>query len=197
MWFINLIKSQVISLALAYRDWVPVNKENNLEVYEKELINFLNSLVNYLWSDNYENLEQYIKQITAVEYSIWELSKLNEKIRSLWVPANEVSRANQYLNKILDNFEVIRAYKSYNTSKLLIVFLEYVLIIGCVILIPHFIQNGFVWVFVAPIIFISFSSLINIEKILDNPLIRWDITDTIDLNFWERFQKRIKSIFDN
>jgi len=57
------------------------------------------------------------------------LSHRNEEFRELGVPANEISRLSQYINKIIDNFEIIRSYKYYHTSKIVVTFLEFFVIL--------------------------------------------------------------------
>ena len=185
------LKAHVISLGLAYRD-----RDTDTDMdkkYKKSLQRFVEVFRIFLWSGNITEVGN--DDVADVERALSKMSTLHEKMRSR-VSTSDISRVNQYESKIIASFEVIKWYKFYGTSKLIVAFLETVLIVGWFILIPHFIWNGFSGIFVSPIITITFLVLINIERILDNPLTHNDIVDTVDMKFGESLNESLVDIFD-
>ncbi len=131
-----------------------------------------------------------------LEDALHNLSLANEEMRKEGVPANEISRANQYLDKILVACETLRSYKYYHTSRTLTSFLTLFVVIGSVLFAPYYVSLGGLYgVFVGPFIAVSFLSLINIQKLLDEPFSRSDIVDGVNLDFVRRFHIRLEHIF--
>lgn len=198
---ISLIKAQIISMAISYDDRA-LSKSDNLESFKQKcwtsLINFIRSLSIYLQSD-FKDLEASVPLVIDVEDTIESLSHRNEELRKIGVPANEISRLSQYINKIIDNFEIVRSYKYYHTSKIVVIFLEFFVILWCIAFTPYYTWSWhIVGILVWPFIASTFLATINIQKILDHPFNNQDIIDNIRVDFTWRIEQRIHEIlFDD
>ncbi|MFC1857186.1 hypothetical protein ACFL9U_04060 [Thermodesulfobacteriota bacterium] len=102
-----------ISLFYAHRDWIPA--ENNRTDFQESIRSIyqgiLVELSTYLKKENTLTHEDSSKIYPFFS----KLSKLNEKLRAAGVPANEVSRANQYLKSIIASFEKMKNFSLYRT----------------------------------------------------------------------------------
>ena len=105
-------KAHFVSLYYAHRDWIPKAEQNpTIQDFRNISLETFTRLHLYL-----KNEEPDAKNETARVYNQFsELSKLNEKMRTCGVPANEVSRANQYLRAIIIDFEKLRNIRLYRT----------------------------------------------------------------------------------
>jgi len=198
---ISLIKAQIISMAISYDDRA-LSKGKNITWFKENcwtsLIAFIHAFSTYLQSD-FEDLETSVPLVMSVENSIEWLSHRNEELREIGVPANEISRLSQYINKIIDNFEIVRSYKYYHTSKIVVIFLEFFVILWCIAFTPYYTWTGhIVGILVWPFIASTFLATINIQKILDHPFNNQDIIDNIRVDFTWRIEQRIQKIlFDD
>lgn len=106
------LKAHAVALYFAHRDWptgegaTPDHAERVRSIIE----DLLNTLRAYLGKSG-----RTPEQLQAVFAVVSRLSASHEQLREAGVPANEISRANQYLSKILTEFERMRNIANYRT----------------------------------------------------------------------------------
>ncbi|MFC1848976.1 hypothetical protein ACFL27_02095 [candidate division CSSED10-310 bacterium] len=107
------LKAHAVSLFYAHRDWVPVGDDGPDDAQRmRSLIDrLLTSIMGYfLTKDNIKNQE--LEDV----YSVFsEISQSHEILRDKKIPANEISRANQYLRAMIIEFERMKNILFYRT----------------------------------------------------------------------------------
>jgi len=162
-----------MALYYAYRDWVPKQNQGGLS-YEKEfkdllLLTFGKIHQHLRATDNVEK-----EELCSVYRQFSDISKLHEKLRSIGVPANEISRANQYLRGMMIDFEKLRNIRLYRTPVSLRayshIFLNtFPIIFGpffANISIKYYVSAGYILAILYSVILVS---LDNIQEELENP----------------------------
>ncbi len=107
------LKAHSVSLYFAHRDWAPGGGEATSEHGERMrglIEELLSTLRRYLTKDG-----RTTKHLNEVFEVFSRLSASHEALRAAKVPANEISRANQYLSKIFADFERMRNIATYRT----------------------------------------------------------------------------------
>lgn len=104
------LKAHGVALYYAHRDW-PADEISH-EVRAGELLRTLLTAV----SDHFASSEHDYRQTKQHVYAIFsDYSRSHEQLRAVGVPANEVSRANQYLRQLVLDFERMNNIYSYRT----------------------------------------------------------------------------------
>ncbi len=105
-------KAHAVALYYAHRDWVPAVEggEDHPGRVRALLDQVLSKVASYLHPDgrSKEGFEEVYK-------AFGEISGSNESMRAAGVPANEVSRVNQFLSKMMIDFENMRNIATYRT----------------------------------------------------------------------------------
>ncbi len=112
--YFGTIKAHAVALYFAHRDWVPECR-GVTEQHHARCRSLVMELIGAILLHFTEG-EGRSKQSFAAVYDVvsrWSLS--NETMRAAGVPANEISRTNQYLSKILIDFEAMNNILMYRT----------------------------------------------------------------------------------
>jgi len=105
------LKAHAVAIFYAHRDWVPSSEHRDEERITKIIHSLLKSIRRYFLAAEQERTER-LKNV----YSIFsEISRSHETLRDNGVPANEISRTNQYLRAIMMEFERMRNILLYRT----------------------------------------------------------------------------------
>ena len=171
------LKAHCMALYYANRDWVP--KENRSLLFEKEfrdlLLRTFGKIHQYLRiSEEDKSEEDKSEGLYSVYCQFSDISKYHEKLRSAGVPANEISRANQYLKGIMVDFEKLRNIRLYRTPVSLRAYSHIFLNTFPIIFGPFFanismkyyVSAGYFLAFLYSVILVS---LDNIQEELENP----------------------------
>ena len=163
------LKAHGIALYYAHRDWSP--GEVNHAERAGELLDRLLTAVSHHFATNDTDHKQTKRQI----YTIFsDFSRSHEELRAADVPANEISRANQYLRQLIIDFERMNNIASYRTPLALRAYSRlflnlFPLLFGpyfATIAYPEHASAGYV---VAMIYSLVLVSLDNIQDHLENP----------------------------
>jgi predicted membrane chloride channel (bestrophin family) len=186
------LKAHAMSLYFAHRDWVPEDGEAQPEHAERArrlIEELLASLKRYLAKDG-----RTIEHLDGVFDVFSRLSVSHEALRAAKVPSNEISRANQYLSKIVTEFERMRTIANYRTPISLRAYSVVFLNVFPIAFGPYFAMlcdknDAFpaVGYIVAVLYSLVLVSLDNIQEHLEDPFD--DIgTDDIDLNVVDEYR---------
>jgi len=112
------IKSHAVALYYAHRDWLPESAEagddngsgKNADRYKALFLELLDAVETYI-----DEKGRSPKELARFYSVLSRLSLSHERLREDGVPANEISRANQYLSKIASDFEKMRNIADYRT----------------------------------------------------------------------------------
>lgn len=160
-------KGHAVAIAWAHRDWVGGDAE--LAGRGKERIAAL-----------FEAMREYFvteggrEALVRVYRRLSDLSRSHEALRAAGVPANEVSRANQYLRAIVIDFERMRNILEYRTPMALRAYSRVFLNAFPVLFGPYFASIAIesspaVGYLVAVVFSLVLVSLDNIQDALENP----------------------------
>jgi len=127
------LRAHSIAIYYAHRDWVPDNPEHAQRV--KQLINSLLQRVKEYFLSSNENEPEKFKIVYKI-FSAFSLS--HEQLRKEDVPANEISRVNQYLRAIIIDFEKMRNIFLYRTPISLRAYSQIFLNIFPILYAPYF-----------------------------------------------------------
>jgi len=105
------LKAHSVAIFYAHRDWDPSNDNKNKERMIEIIVSLLNNIRDYFSADD----EKRAEKLNNVYKVFSGISKSHEKLRQDNVPANEISRANQYLRAIIIEFERMRNILRYRT----------------------------------------------------------------------------------
>jgi predicted membrane chloride channel (bestrophin family) len=173
------IKAHATALYFAHRDWPPADSTPHAERMSDIATRLLHTIRDY-FTNSAED-----KALFQKIYSLFaELSQSMEQLRSAGVPANEISRANQYLRGMMIDFERMRNIYLYRTPTALRTYTQIFLNIFPILFAPYFAylstenprSSGFV---VAALYGLILVSLENIQEDLENP---YDQVGVDDLN---------------
>lgn len=166
--YFGSLKAHTVALFYAHRDWVA--DDNGHSKRAKELIEkLLNRVREYFLAT--EDKGQKLNEVYAV-FSEFSLS--HEMLRTANVPANEISRANQYLRAIIIEFERMRNIFLYRTPISLRAYSQVFLNIFPILFAPYFANichesYKVVGYGIAILYSIILVSLDNIQEDLENP----------------------------
>ncbi len=109
------VKGHLMALYYAHRDWVPREDGSDGESeHAKRIRDLIDTLLKAIRDDLWEKTHKDDK-FQAVYALFSRLSKSNEALRAAKVPANEVSRANQFVSKVMIDYERMRNIAFYRT----------------------------------------------------------------------------------
>jgi predicted membrane chloride channel (bestrophin family) len=163
------IKAHTAALYWAHRDWLP---KKQMEVEGKQLLQALmTAIANHLSSANEMDYHSGRGQVYQV---FSEYSRSHEQMRMAGVPANEISRANQYLKNIAVDFEKMDNILYYRTPVALRAYSRLFLNLFPILFAPFFAQYGLpehpsIGYWVAICYTLVLVSLDNIQDDLENP----------------------------
>ena len=166
------IKGHAIALFYAHRDWPPY-QENEVHMQRgAALVNKLLGTIAYYFK--HCDPEHEAASLDSVYEVFDEFSRSHEKLRDVGVPANEISRANQYLRAIMIDFEKMRNVARYRTPVALRAYSRLFINIFPIFFAPYFAYVaypelpivGYVIAFFYSFVLVS---LDNIQDHLENP----------------------------
>lgn len=106
------MKSRLMALYFAHRDWGVSDGKEDSERGKQIVLDFLKAISNYFKAEGEDaNLRLEVQMV----YS--RMSSSIEILRGHGVSPTEISRCNQYLGQVLDDFETMRNIKHYRTPK--------------------------------------------------------------------------------
>jgi predicted membrane chloride channel (bestrophin family) len=163
------MRAHAIAIFYAHRDWVSDHPEHAVRV-KKILSGLLESIKDYFLSTPEREREKF--NLVYKEFS--EISLSHERLRKADVPANEISRVNQYLRAIIIDFEKMRNIFLYRTPVSLRAYSQIFLNIFPILYAPYFASlcnksYEIVGYGVAVVYSIVLVSLDNIQEDLESP----------------------------
>ena len=180
------LKAHAVALYYANRDWVKDGGEMQDESRDMTK-NLLTKIKEYFSA----NPDQEKERFGTVYQAFSEFSHCHERMRDKNVAANEVSRCNQYLSKMIVEFEKMRNILQYRTPVSLRAYSQIFLNIFPIIYAPYFAHLskesaepvGYVVAFLYSIVLVS---LDNIQEDLESP---YDAVgaDDVDLDVVEAY----------
>ena len=161
-------KGHLISIYYAHRDWVEVDEGH--EVRSRQLLGDLLTAV----SAQLKSGAAQTDQLTAVYDCFSGLSRSHEQLRAAGVPANEISRLNQYLRALIIQFETMHNIARYRTPVALRAYSRLFLNLFPVLFGPFFANIAYPeWPLTGYLVAIIYTlvlvSLDNIQDDLENP----------------------------
>ena len=164
------MKAHGRSIYLAARDWAPEPKRAHQEAIRDTLRDLLQSCRDLVTGPKDKAGEQEARVYRC-------FSRLSDAIRDLradGVAATEISRANQYLSRMMSSFESIRNIYEYRTPRSLRAFSDFFILLLPVLYGPYFafqalqFRSELFWVM--PVLFaLILVGLSNIQDHLENP----------------------------
>ena len=163
------LKAHGVALVLAHRDW-----PDEAVVYGErggELLRRLLTAVSQHFTSNGSDSSKTKQQIYAI---FADYSHSHEQLRAAGVPANEISRANQYLRQLIIEFERMNNIASYRTPRALRAYSRLFLNLFPLLFGPYFAyisypEHPLAGYVVAAIYSLVLVSLDNIQDHLENP----------------------------
>lgn len=173
------LKAHGVALVFAHREW-PDDAAGHTERAEA-LLNRLLTAVAHHFSSNGHDQAQTKQQLYAI---FSDFSHSHESLRQAGVPANEISRANQYLRQIIIDFEQMNNIASYRTPLALRAYSRLFLNLFPLLFGPYFAtiaypEHPIAGYIVAVLYSLVLVSLDNIQDHLENP---FDGVGTDDLH---------------
>ena len=168
------LKSHGLALCLAHRDWVPGSKDQTGPDHYASARELLNKLLTAIGDYFKAPPDEADQQLARVYKMFSRFSKSHEVIRTKKVPANEISRANQYLKTMMVEFEKMRNILLYRTPISLRAYSHFFLNVFPILFGPYFAHlvkdsNQAIGYVVAVIYSLVLVSLDNIQEDLENP----------------------------
>ncbi|MFQ5641796.1 MAG: hypothetical protein ACE5IR_27795 [bacterium] len=181
------VKAHCVALYYAHRDWVSQESEPHVDRIKK-LINGLIAEVRTCLASGMNKKGNF----HGVYRLFSEISGSIEKLRQAGVPANEVSRANQYLRTMMIDFERMRNISLYRTPTALRAYSQVFLNSFPVLFAPYFAHLSKQSFPVVGFIVAAFYSLVlvsldNIQERLENPYDEFGVDD-VKLNVIEEYE---------
>jgi hypothetical protein len=163
------LKAHAVAIFYAHRDWVQGNPQHADRV-KKMVHSFLFRIKDYFLCSSKSERKKF--NLVYKEFSEFSLS--HEQLREAGVPANEISRINQYLRAIMIDFEKMRNILLYRTPISLRAYSQVFLNIFPILFAPYFAKlchesYSIVGYGVAVIYSVVLVSLDNIQEDLESP----------------------------
>lgn len=163
------LKAHGVALVLAHRDW-PNDEDTHAERAGEVLQRLLTAVSQHFSSNGHDQIQS--KQQVYALFS--EFSHSHEILRQAGVPANEISRANQYLRQLIIDFERMNNIASYRTPLALRAYSRLFLNLFPLLFGPYFATIAYpehpsAGYIVAVLYTIVLVSLDNIQDDLENP----------------------------
>lgn len=166
----GILKGNGRAIYFASRDWIEEPDAEKMKVLKNVLGQLFDSINQYLHSENDDHLveEKYVLD------NFRKLSLAIKGFRTQGMSGSEVSRNNQYLNKMLIAFEQLKHIYQYRTPLTLRAYSTVFISILPIIYGPYFANvtmgNSIGMAFILPFLFsIILVSLDNIQEHLENP----------------------------
>lgn len=178
------LKAHAVAIWYAHRDWVPGKEEatDHADRARGLILELLKVVAAYFKSDP-DHRDHDLKRV----YTVFSgFSRSSEALRSAGVPANEISRINQYLRAMMIEFERMRNIRRYRTPLTLRAYSAVFLNIFPILFAPYFAYlvhqyQAFAGYGVAVLYSVVLVSLDNIQEALENPFDAVGLDD-IDLD---------------
>lgn len=165
-------KANIMSLYYAFRDLVP-EKSGKTELknkFKQTALETFGQIHLYLKDTRSESAES----LSAVYRQFSIISKMHEEMRAAGVPANEISRANQYVKAAVADFEKMRNICLYRTPVALRAYSKLFLTVFPIVFGPYFASIavkyypavGYMLSFLYSIVLVSLN---HIQEDLENP----------------------------
>jgi hypothetical protein len=163
------LRAHAIAIFYAHRDWVLDNP-----VHVIRMKNLISSLLDTIKDYFLSSPEKEREKFNLVYKNFSEFSLSHEQLRKANVPANEISRVNQYLRAIIIDFEKMRNIFLYRTPVSLRAYSQIFLNIFPILYAPYFASlcnksYEIVGYGVAVVYSIVLVSLDNIQEDLESP----------------------------
>ena len=163
------LKAHGVALVFAHREW-PVQDVAHAQ-RAKDLLHRLLTAVSHHFSANGHDQTQSKQQVYAI---FSDFSRSHELLRQAGVPANEISRANQYLRQLIIEFERMSNIANYRTPLALRAYSRLFLNLFPVLFGPYFATIAYpahpsAGYIVALLYSLVLVSLDNIQDDLENP----------------------------
>lgn len=165
------IKAHGRALYLAARDWLPeASDSRTAEV--RDILGELLQSCRTLFTGPVADMARHQQNIYG---AFSRLSRFVERLRSEGLSANECSRCNQYLSRIMVSFENIKNIYQYRTPRTLRAFSDFFILLLPILYGPYFAfqarEAGGSWLgYVMPVLFtLILVGLANIQNHLENP----------------------------
>ena len=195
------LKAASMSLFFAYRDWIPPHDGSRMETEFSDaagsLAGVMDLVCDYL-TRHPGTREEGHQRLLDIYDRFGRISKLNERAREAGVPANEVSRANQYLSHIMRDFEKVRTIREYRTPMALRGYWQVCLHLFPVLFAPayanlalkYYLAVGYGTAVLFSVVLVG---LDNIQERLEDPFDQ-DSVDDIRLDFATSYGLRMESL---
>ncbi len=107
------LRAHALSIHYAHRDWLPegVDAEEHVRRSRSEIEELIAAVRDHFMESRGRSAESFQR----VHQALSAISRSNERVRAAGVPANEISRMNQYLSKMTIDFEKMRNTLDYRT----------------------------------------------------------------------------------
>jgi len=164
------IKAHGRALYFAARDWLPQDDAARTASMRDILFEFLSEC-----RDMFTNpVSEMPERQTRIHETFSRMSRLVERLRSDGLSANECSRCNQYLSKIMASYESIKNIYQYRTPRTLRAFSDFFILLLPLAYAPYFAEQANHYAaplaYVMPVLFtIILVGLANIQDHLENP----------------------------
>lgn len=189
------LKGHAVAIAWAHRDWTGGDEAlaRQGERLVRDLLEALPRFFGAVSADREKALDDVYGIFSA-------LSGSHEELRQRGVPANEVSRVNQYLRAVIIEFEKMRVIRDYRTPRTLRAYSRVFLNAFPILYAPYFAQLAAesvpaVGYGVAVIYSLVLVSLDNIQEALEDPFDTVD-EDDIDLDLETSVGRRLAAEAD-
>lgn len=164
-------KGHAVAIYYATRDWTS-DKNNNLPAQAKQIIHEMMKLMRDMFKSNHSPEWQANESKMYVHFS--KLSELTMELRKYGVQSGEISRASQYVSKVIIAFDNMKIIHNYRTPVTLRTYSKVFIYVFPIIYGPYFASTFHDYSahleYVMPILY-SFIlvSLDNIQDHLENP----------------------------
>ncbi len=177
------LKAHGRAIYFASRDWIEVPNQEKMEDLKQLLFELLNSISELFKADE----DNHVTEENLVYSNFRRLSIEVKGFRALGMSGSEVSRVNQFISKMLIDFEQLKHIHQYRTPKTLRAYSKIFISLLPIIYGPYFayitVGKPLVMAMILPILFsITLVSLDNIQEHLENPFDQIG-EDDIKLNF--------------
>ncbi|MCP4417775.1 MAG: hypothetical protein GY805_14215 [Chloroflexi bacterium] len=186
------LKAHGVSLYYAHREW----PEGDVSHADRALalLHRLLTAVSHHFTTNFHDQSQTKQQIYAI---FSDYSRSHEQLREAGIPANEISRANQYLRQLIIDFERMNNIARYRTPVTLRAYSRLFLNLFPILFGPYFANiaypehpsAGYVLALIYSLVLVS---LDNIQDQLENPFDGVG-ADDLRLNIADEYSKLINN----
>ena len=186
--YLASFKSAAVAIYYSHRYWISGDEEENSDRVRPVIMDLFQTLRRYL-----TNPKPSDKDFQLIYHLFSHISESIEQLREAGVTAPDISRANQYLREMVDQFERMRNILVYRTPVTLRAYTQVFLNIFPILFGPYFAYlssqyfyaSGFLVAFLYGVVL---TSLDNIQDELENPYDGIG-ADDINLDIVEDYEK--------